>query len=145
MEEFVIRVRKSQAVVVILVILEISAVVLFFAGLIFQMTEPVIQSILTIAGAMVLRYYNEGSLTINQRGVVIEEKGTFKWQDIELLNINKRYIVFKLVTEKAFKIGISPNEDKKKLSNAIKYVNSKIKNSSEEYDIELEKLKHKVI
>lgn len=143
MEEYRIRVRKSELLSVVVLLIYALAAIVFFLGLISHTTEPIIQTLLMIVAGVMFNYYNESFFIVTDRGVTINTKGSFKWQDIELLNISKSMINFKIVNEKTMSFRINPNEDKKKLSNTIKYVNSKMRNSSDEYDIEYERMKHK--
>ena len=143
MEEYRIRVRKSEIMSVLNILLVLCSIVVFLVGAIYHYTEPVIFSLFMIVAAIVFNYYNDSDFIITERGTIIDSKGTFKWEDIELLNIEKRHIVFKIVNEKTMKFAINKNEDKKKISNALKFVNSKIRNSSFEYEIELERKKHR--
>ena len=118
MEEYRIRVRKSEIMSVLNILLVLCSIVVFLVGAIYHYTEPVIFSLFMIVAAIVFNYYNDSDFIITERGTIIEN-------------------------EKTMKFAINKNEDKKKISNALKFVNSKIRNSSFEYEIELERKKHR--
>ena len=142
MDEFVLRIKKSELLTVVTLILKLFAIVIFFIGLFGDATEPIIQTCIMLVVSIIFDYINDGTFVINSRGVIINDNDVFKWKDIELLTINRAFIRLKIANEKVMRYEIAINEDSKKIKNCSKFIDSKLKNTNDEYEIELEKRKH---
>ncbi len=142
MEEFVIRVKRSELLTVVALIIQLFAMVILFIGLLSHATEPVLEACIMFVCSIIFDCLNEGTFIINKKGVITDSAGVFKWRDIELLTISKTFIRLKIVNEKILRFEVALDENSKKLKNATKYVDSKLKNTNDEYEIELEKRRH---
>ena len=111
MEEYIIRIKKSEILNVIALILKLFSVVVFFIGLFSHATEPVIQACITFVVSAIFDFINDGFIVINNNGVSTENKGFFKWKEIELLSINKAFVRIKRVNDKTLRFEVSLHED----------------------------------
>ena len=142
MEEFVIKIKRSELLTVVALIMQLFALVVFFIGMVSKATEPILEASIMFVASIIFDCLNEGTFVINQKGVVTDKAGVFKWKDIELLTISKAFIRLKIANEKTLRFEVALNENRKKLNNASRYIDSKLKSTNDEYEIELEKRRH---
>ena len=142
MEEIRIKIKKSEILSIVNLILKLFTIFIFMLGLISNSGDTVIESLIMFVVAIIFDYINNSFFTINDKGIILDDNFTFKWKDIELLSVSKSFIRYKIVNEKIKKIEVSIKEDKMKIEKANKYVDSKLKTTNDEYEIELEKKRH---
>ncbi len=143
MEDIVLKTKKSELLTVVNLILRCFTIIVFFIGIIPSSTaETVVQTCLMVAAIVIFEYLNSDTFTISDKGVNSEQFGFIKWNDLEILKIDRKFIYLKPYHKKQMRIEVDLAEDKSTISKASKYINSKLTNASDEYEIEIERKRH---
>ena len=125
-EDIVLKVKKSGVLDIVNLILKLYTLFLFFFALIIQSDETVIQTGLMLVVIIVFEFLNDGEVQITTKGVRTPVYGFTRWRDLDRFDIYKTTIVIKPKEERAKKIVINLKEDKRNITNASKYVESKM-------------------
>ena len=125
-EDIVLKVKKSGVLDIVNLILKLYTLFLFFFALIIQSDETVIQTGLMLVVIIVFEFLNDGEVQITSKGVRTPVYGFTRWRDLDRFDIYKTTIVIKPKEERAKKIVINLKEDKRNITNASKYVESKM-------------------
>ena len=99
---------------------------MFFFALIIQSDETVIQTGFMLVVIIVFEFLNDGEVEITTKGVRTPIYGFTRWRDLDRFDIYKTTIVIKPKEERTKKIVIDLKEDKRNITNASKYVESKM-------------------
>lgn len=125
-EDIILKVKKSGVLDIVNLILKLYTLFLFFFALIIQSDETVIQTGLMLVVIIVFEFLNDGEVQITTKGVRTPVYGFTRWRDLDRFDIYKTTIVIKPKEERAKKIVINLKEDKRNITNASKYVESKM-------------------
>lgn len=125
-EDIILKVKKSGVLDIVNLILKLYTLFLFFFALIIQSDETVIQTGFMLVVIIVFEFLNDGEVEITTKGVRTPIYGFTRWRDLDRFDIYKTTIVIKPKEERAKKIVIDLKEDKKNITNASKYVESKM-------------------
>ena len=125
-EDIILKVKKSGVLDIVNLILKLYTLFLFFFALIIQSDETVIQTGFMLVVIVVFEFLNDGEVEITTKGVRTPIYGFTRWRDLDRFDIYKNKIVIKPKEERAKKIVIDLKEDKRNITNASKYVESKM-------------------
>lgn len=125
-ENIILKVKKSGVLDIVNLILKLYTLFLFFFALIIQSDETVIQTGFMLVVIIVFEFLNDGEVEITTKGVRTPIYGFTRWRDLDRFDIYKTTIVIKPKEERAKKIVIDLKEDKRNITNASKYVESKM-------------------
>ncbi len=125
-EDIILKVKKSGVLDIVNLILKLYTLFLFFFALIIQSDETVIQTGFMLVVIVVFEFLNDGEVEITTKGVRTPIYGFTRWRDLDRFDIYKTTIVIKPKEERAKKIVIDLKEDKRNITNASKYVESKM-------------------
>lgn len=125
-EDIILKVKKSGVLDIVNLILKLYTLFLFFFALIIQSDETVIQTGFMLVVIIVFEFLNDGEVEITTKGVRTPIYGFTRWRDLERFDIYKTTIVIKPKEERTKKIVIDLKEDKRNITNASKYVESKM-------------------
>lgn len=125
-ENITLKVKKSGVLDIVNLILKLYTLFLFFFALIIQSDETVIQTGFMLVVIIVFEFLNDGEVEITTKGVRTPIYGFTRWRDLDRFDIYKTTIVIKPKEERAKKIVIDLKEDKRNITNASKYVESKM-------------------
>jgi hypothetical protein len=125
-EDIILKVKKSGVLDIVNLILKLYTLFLFFFALIIQSDETVIQTGFMLVVIIVFEFLNDGEVEITTKGVRTPIYGFTRWRDLDRFDIYKTTIVIKPKEERAKKIVIDLKEDKRNITNASKYVESKM-------------------
>lgn len=125
-ENITLKVKKSGVLDIVNLILKLYTLFLFFFALIIQSDETVIQTGFMLVVIVVFEFLNDGEVEITTKGVRTPIYGFTRWRDLDRFDIYKTTIVIKPKEERAKKIVIDLKEDKRNITNASKYVESKM-------------------
>lgn len=125
-ENIILKVKKSGVLDIVNLILKLYTLFLFFFALIIQSDETVIQTGFMLVVIIVFEFLNDGEVEITTKGVRTPIYGFTRWRDLERFDIYKTTIVIKPKEERTKKIVIDLKEDKRNITNASKYVESKM-------------------
>jgi hypothetical protein len=131
-ETIKLKVKKSEALHILTIILKFYMVFLFFLGIIINSNETIIEACLILVVVAVFDFINDEELIISDQGIKYKKMGFTKWSEIEFFNIRKYILEIKIKNQKIKRIEISMKEDPKNIENANKFVNSKIQ--TEDFD-----------
>jgi hypothetical protein len=126
-ENIKLRVKKSEALGIVAIVLKIYAIFLFFLGIAMNSNELIIETcIMAVVGA-IFDFINDGELIISERGIKYEKIGFIQWDDIEFFDIKRNIMKIKIKDLRMKRIEINMKEDQMNVQNANKFINSKIK------------------
>ncbi len=125
-EDIILKVKKSGVLDIVNLILKLYTLFLFFFALIIQSDETIIQTGFMLVVIVVFEFLNDGEVEITTKGVRTPIYGFTRWRDLDRFDIYKTTIVIKPKEERAKKIVIDLKEDKRNITNASKYVESKM-------------------
>lgn len=125
-ENIILKVKKSGVLDIVNLILKLYTLFLFFFALIIQSDETVIQTGFMLVVIIVFEFLNDGEVEITTKGVRTPIYGFTRWRDLDRFDIYKTTIVIKPKEERTKKIVIDLKEDKRNITNASKYVESKM-------------------
>lgn len=125
-EDIILKVKKSGVLDIVNLILKLYTLFLFFFALIIQSDETVIQTGFMLVVIIVFEFLNDGEVEITTKGVRTPIYGFTRWRDLDRFDIYKTTIVIKPKEERTKKIVIDLKEDKRNITNASKYVESKM-------------------
>lgn len=125
-ENIILKVKKSGVLDIVNLILKLYTLFLFFFALIIQSDETVIQTGFMLVVIIVFEFLNDGEVEITTKGVRTPIYGFTRWRDLDRFDIYKTTIVIKPKEERTKKIVIDLKEDKRNITNASKYVDSKM-------------------
>ena len=125
-ENIILKVKKSGVLDIVNLILKLYTLFLFFFALIIQSDETVIQTGFMLVVIIVFEFLNDGEVEITKKGVRTPIYGFTRWRDLDRFDIYKTTIVIKPKEERTKKIVIDLKEDKRNITNASKYVESKM-------------------
>ena len=125
-ENIILKVKKSGVLDIVNLILKLYTLFLFFFALIIQSDETVIQTGFMLVVIIVFEFLNDGEVEITIKGVRTPIYGFTRWRDLDRFDIYKTTIVIKPKEERTKKIVIDLKEDKRNITNASKYVESKM-------------------
>lgn len=125
-EDIILKVKKSGVLDIVNLILKLYTLFLFFFALIIQSDETIIQTGFMLVVIVVFEFLNDGEVEITTKGVRTPIYGFTRWRDLDRFDIYKTTIVIKPKEERTKKIVIDLKEDKRNITNASKYVESKM-------------------
>ena len=125
-ENIILKVKKSGVLDIVNLILKLYTLFLFFFALIIQSDETVIQTGFMLVVIIVFEFLNDGEVEITTKGVRTPIYGFTRWRDLDRFDIYKTTIVIKPKEERTKKIVTDLKEDKRNITNASKYVESKM-------------------
>ena len=127
MENISLKIKKSLVLETVQIIIILYAVFLFFLGIIIKNTEVVIEVIIMLSIAIIFNYLNKEKLVVKKDELLISEKKSIKYVNIENITIKNYVLQIKIKeVEKPLKIFFSRNTSKNDISKFYKYVTSKI-------------------
>ena len=125
-EDIILKVKKSGVLDIVNLILKLYTLFLFFFALIIQSDETIIQTGFMLVVIIVFEFLNDSEIEITKKGVRTPIYGFTRWRDLDRFDIYKTTIVIKPKEERAKKIVIDLKEDKRNITNASTYVESKM-------------------